>query len=93
MTLRQAEEQYVLGQTNYLTVLVALRNLQQLEQQKISAQRQWLSHRVLLCRALGGSWALPEPKEPQDPRASAPAAREPSAATLVSAQHSMEGER
>lgn len=93
MTLRQAEEQYVLGQTNYLTVLVALRNLQQLEQQKISAQRQWLSHRVLLCRALGGSWALPEPKEPQDPQASAPAAREPSAATLVSAQQEKEGAR
>jgi multidrug efflux system outer membrane protein len=48
---------YVEGVGDYLPVLTALRQLQTLEQQILSARRQILSDRIQLYRALGGDWS------------------------------------
>ncbi len=57
---RQAFEEsmsrYRNGLTDYLPVLTALRSLQSLEQEQITAQRDLILFRVALCRALGGAW-------------------------------------
>lgn len=56
-TLAQARLQYANGLTDYLPVLAALTEVQQLERSVVTARRQWLAFRVQLYRALGGTWA------------------------------------
>jgi NodT family efflux transporter outer membrane factor (OMF) lipoprotein len=51
-----ARRQYRTGAVDYLRVLTGLEELQQLERTLLDARRQQLSHRISLCRALGGSW-------------------------------------
>ncbi len=55
-TLVQARLRYANGLSDYLPVLTALTGLQQLEQSQVSAQRNLLSFRIQLYRALGGDW-------------------------------------
>jgi len=55
-TLREARERYLNGMSSFLPVLSASVALQQLQQGSLASQRQQLSYRVQLCRALGGSW-------------------------------------
>ncbi len=55
-TLDEARRRYAQGLVDYLPVLTALSATQQAEQQKLGAQRQRLSYRVQLHRALGGTW-------------------------------------
>ncbi len=56
-TLEQARLQYVNGLIDYLPVLTALEEIQALEREILSSRRILLSFRILLHRALGGSWA------------------------------------
>lgn len=51
-----ARDRYRSGSLDYLRVLTSLQSVQQLEQSLVDAERQQLSNRVSLCRALGGSW-------------------------------------
>jgi NodT family efflux transporter outer membrane factor (OMF) lipoprotein len=62
--LREARSRYREGLIDYLPVLTSLQVLQRVELSVLQAQRQLLSHRVQLCRALGGSWTggLTSPK-------------------------------
>lgn len=53
--LEQSRVQYLNGQDDYLRVLTAMNSLHTLEQKQISAEKQLLSHRIQLYRALGGS--------------------------------------
>ena len=55
-TLREARMRYANGLSDYLPVLAALESLQTVERSQIVAERQLLSYRVQLYRALGGSW-------------------------------------
>lgn len=63
-TLGEARRRYQNGLSAYLPVLDALEALQSAEQRRLVAERQRLSIRVQLCRALGGSWMtqLPAPE-------------------------------
>lgn len=63
LALDLARERYRAGSLDYLRVLTALQSVQQLEQSVVDARRQQLSHRISLCRAMGGSWTT----ELQDP--------------------------
>ena len=54
--LRHARQQYTEGVSDFLLVLTALSSVQQVEQNLIDAQRQLVSNRIQLYRALGGSW-------------------------------------
>ncbi|MBU0550552.1 efflux transporter outer membrane subunit [Myxococcota bacterium] len=54
--LAESEAAYAEGTTDYLPVLTALRALQQLEQRRLTADREQLTQRVKLYRALGGDW-------------------------------------
>jgi outer membrane protein TolC len=57
---------YANGLSDYLPVLAALESLQTVERSQIVAERQLLSFRVQLHRALGGTWTLVlEPTEEQ----------------------------
>jgi multidrug efflux system outer membrane protein len=49
---------YANGLSDYLPVLAALESLQRVERSRILAERQLLSFRVQLYRALGGTWTL-----------------------------------
>lgn len=49
-------DRYLNGVTDYLRVLTALQNVQQVEQSQLNARRQLLTYRVQLCRAVGGEW-------------------------------------
>ena len=63
-TLREARMRYANGLSDYLPVLAALEALQTVERSQIVAERQLLSFRVQLYRALGGTWTLAlEPEE------------------------------
>jgi NodT family efflux transporter outer membrane factor (OMF) lipoprotein len=67
--LEQARERYASGLLDgYLQVLTSLSAVQQSEQALLQAQRQLLSYRVQLHRALGGAWpselGMPEPHRP-----------------------------
>ncbi len=67
--LESSRERYASGLLDgYLQVLTALSAAQQAEQALLQAQRQLLSHRVQLHRALGGDWTseleAPEPHRP-----------------------------
>jgi multidrug efflux system outer membrane protein len=69
-TLREARMRYANGLSDYLPVLAALESLQTVERSQIVAERQLLSFRVQLYRALGGTWtlALEPPEEPSEKR-------------------------
>lgn len=66
-TLREARARYEQGLSDYLPVLTALSSMQTLERSLLDVERQRLSARVQLCRALGGTWtaalARPAPDE------------------------------
>lgn len=55
--MEEAQRRYLGGATDYLTVLTALRSVQQSERDALVARRELLTNRVTLWRALGGSWA------------------------------------
>lgn len=55
-TWEEAYSRYANGLSEYLPVLTALREVQALERAQIAAQRQLLSYRIQLHRALGGAW-------------------------------------
>jgi outer membrane protein TolC len=57
-TLREARMRYANGLSDYLPVLAALEALQTVERSQIVAERQLLSFRVQLYRALGGTWTV-----------------------------------
>lgn len=63
-------DQYLYGMSEYLDVLQALVTQQQLQRTRDSAQRQLLTFRIDLYRAIGGGWALRQPDlaviEPED---------------------------
>ncbi|MEM9695301.1 MAG: TolC family protein, partial [Myxococcota bacterium] len=63
-TFELARRRYAAGIGDYLTVLTALRSLQQAEQTRLTTQRQILSQRIQVYRALGSSWT--EELEPPD---------------------------
>jgi len=58
--LTETRNRYRQGLTDYLPVLTALQSLQELERDIISKQRELISYRILLYRALGGSRLMPE---------------------------------
>ena len=58
-TLNEARSRYRNGLSDYLPVLTSLQTLQTTEQRLITAERQRLSIRVQLHRALGGTWVAP----------------------------------
>ncbi len=69
LALGEARERYAAGLLDgYLQVLASLSTEQLAEQTLLQAQRQRLSYRVQLHRALGGSWTdaleMPEPHRP-----------------------------
>ncbi|MFK7991399.1 MAG: efflux transporter outer membrane subunit [Sandaracinaceae bacterium] len=80
-TLNEAQRRYREGLSDYLPVLTALSSVQGIEQQRLATERQFLSQRVQLARALGGTWTvdlepprLPEPqgedeREEEEPEA------------------------
>jgi len=55
-TLREARKRYGQGLNDYLPVLTALATVQQLERDRLGAQRDLVLFRISLYRALGGSW-------------------------------------
>ena len=55
--LNEAKQLYEQGNTDYLAVLTALANLEELEHASILAQRILLSNRIEVYRALGGTWS------------------------------------
>ena len=55
--LDEARRLFEQGQSDYLPVLNALASLAGLERSGLQAQRQLLSYRVQLYRALGGTWS------------------------------------
>lgn len=64
-TLDSARRRYGQGLGDFLPVLTALRSLEQAEQSLLTAQRQALSNRVQLYRALGSRWTR-ELEPPED---------------------------
>lgn len=55
LNLEETRNRYRQGLTDYLPVLTALQSLQQLERDILSRQRELISIRILLYRALGGT--------------------------------------
>lgn len=55
-TLEESQSRYANGLNDYLTVIVALQNLQNLQRQQIAEQRNLLLIRAQLYRAMGGKW-------------------------------------
>ena len=55
--LDEARRLFEQGQSDYLAVLNALASLASLERSGLQAQRQLLSYRIQLYRALGGTWS------------------------------------
>ena len=66
--LRQERQRYFQGDSDYLSVLDALRSRQALERQRVTAQRQLISDRILLVRALAGGWSMTPPEETEHDR-------------------------
>lgn len=62
--LDEARRLFEQGQSDYLPVLNALTSLAALERSGLQAQRQLLSYRVQLYRALGGTWSYDVTKLP-----------------------------
>ncbi len=59
-------QRYVDGSTAYLDVLDALLNQQQLERQVLTQQRELLTNRIALARALAGGWTVRTPVSPAE---------------------------
>ncbi len=59
--VRQERQRYFQGDSDYLSVLDALRSRQSLERQQVTARRQLFSDRIALVRALAGGWSLTPP--------------------------------
>ena len=55
-TFEEIGHRYAQGLGDYVQVLTALQSLQQVERTELSARKQLVSFRILLYRALGGSW-------------------------------------
>lgn len=72
-TLRQAQDRYGQGVSDYLSVLTALRSAQDVERALLDARRALLGHRISLYRALGGTWT-----QSLQPKAANSDAEEPS---------------
>ncbi|MCU0693626.1 MAG: efflux transporter outer membrane subunit [Polyangiaceae bacterium] len=51
-----ARMRYQQGLTDFLPVLTSLRSMHLAQQSLVDSKRQLLSHRIQLCRALGGTW-------------------------------------
>lgn len=82
-TLHEARRRYADGQGDYLSVLTAIQSLQAVERALLGAQRQLLSHRITLYRALGGTWREAGPKEGHVVAKTGAATRSKIAAALV----------
>jgi outer membrane protein TolC len=61
--LRQERQRYFQGDSDYLSVLDALRSRQALERQRVTARRQLISERIRLVRALAGGWSMTPPED------------------------------
>nr|WP_268237298.1 efflux transporter outer membrane subunit [Alloalcanivorax dieselolei] len=59
-TVSKAKLRYVNGQENYLSVLSALENLQNLHRHEINLQRDLLINRARILKAFGATWHLKE---------------------------------
>ncbi len=59
--VRQERQRYFQGDSDYLSVLDALRSRQSLERQQVTAERELLSNRIALVRALAGGWIMTPP--------------------------------
>ncbi len=59
--VRLERRRYFQGDSDYLSVLDALRSRQSLERQQVAAQRQLVIKRIALVRALAGGWLPPPP--------------------------------
>ncbi len=70
-TLEEARRRYAdgIGEQSFIQILSALSSQQQIEQTLLSAKQQALSHRVQLCRALGGTWMRELEKQDQKKQA------------------------
>ncbi len=55
-SLRQSRSRHINGLTDYLSVLVAVQKLQELERRFIQEKRSLLAFRTELYRAMGGAW-------------------------------------
>ncbi|MEM1349665.1 MAG: efflux transporter outer membrane subunit [Myxococcota bacterium] len=66
VALELSRERYLRGGLDFLRVLTALQSLQLVEQSLVDAQRQQLSNRIQLCRALGGTWTQQLQAPPED---------------------------
>ncbi|MEJ2394887.1 MAG: TolC family protein [Candidatus Thiodiazotropha sp.] len=64
----QERQRYFQGDTDYLSVLDAMRSRQALERQQVTAQRQLISDRIQLVRALAGGWSMTPPEESENDR-------------------------
>jgi NodT family efflux transporter outer membrane factor (OMF) lipoprotein len=60
-TVGKAKLRYVNGQENYLSVLSALENLQNLHKDEINLQRDLLINRARLLKVFGAQWDLKDP--------------------------------
>ncbi|MFG0299357.1 MAG: efflux transporter outer membrane subunit [Phycisphaerales bacterium JB047] len=58
----RTRDSYLNGQLNYISVLDALISQQSLQREELSSRQSLLEARIELCRALAGSWELPQPK-------------------------------
>jgi outer membrane protein TolC len=65
---RQERQRYFQGDSDYLSVLDALRSRQALERQRVTAQRQLISERLLLVRALAGGWSMTPSEDNENDR-------------------------
>ncbi|MGD8914653.1 MAG: TolC family protein, partial [Candidatus Thiodiazotropha sp.] len=65
---RQERQRYFQGDSDYLSVLDALRSRQALERQQVTAKRQLLSDRINLVRALAGGWSMTPQKDDENDR-------------------------
>ena len=57
----RVRDNYINGQTNYLSVLDALITDETLARNQLQARRQLIEYRIDLCKALAGSWELSRP--------------------------------
>lgn len=60
-TVARERKRYLQGDSDYLSVLDALRSRQSLERQIVTARREQLAQRIGLARALAGGWTVDAP--------------------------------
>ncbi|MFN2361121.1 MAG: efflux transporter outer membrane subunit [Marinobacter sp.] len=70
-TYRQLRNQYLNGAVNYLDVLTALQDIQDLQRTRLTTRQQLLTTRVALYRALAGRIELAEPTSDAQSKSSA----------------------